>query len=133
MRPRGFLGSIVGNPINEKLVPTAWANIQTTGGGASTVKDSIGITSLTDSGTGDLTLTFQKTTIGTAYCVFFSLQQSTAAIGDGDSMTAYIAHPALSKGTASLRVLVTRDNNSADVPDDSPDLSVMFMGSGIPA
>ena len=57
-------------------VPRAWVNF--TGLGTTAIRDDVGVSSLTDNGTGDTTVTLSNTMANTTYCVICQGHQSTS-------------------------------------------------------
>ena len=102
----------------QKLIPTAWVNFN----GESTVaiRDSENVSSITDNGTGDYTVTFATSMANINYA-------SAGFAGAGTSSLRSLSQPyeVFPPTTASCRYNVVYANNSIY---DAPTVSVLILG-----
>jgi hypothetical protein len=68
----------------QRLIPTAWVNFN--GTGTIAIRDSEGVSSLTDNGTGNYTVTFTSAMANTNYVALTGAGQVGSASGNGASV-----------------------------------------------
>ena len=99
---------------SQQLIPTAWVNFN--GTGTIAIRDSEGVSSLTDNGTGQYTVTFTSAMANTNYATSHNVIPS---VSNGGSDT-YISNLA----TASCRL----NHFEVNTRRDSSTCNVLFMG-----
>ena len=100
----------------QRLIPTAWVNFNGTGTVA--IRDSENVSSITDNGTSDYTVTFSTAMAN----VNFSAVASTGYSGTNPSNKSIAAHPT---NTTSVRLEIY---NTSGVKEDLDYVGVIILG-----
>ena len=103
---------------SQQLIPTAWVNFNGTGTVA--IRDSEGVSSITDHGTGDYTVTFATAMANVNYA-------SGGSAGASTGSQRNIAQPydSFNPTTSSCRYNTVYQNNSLY---DTPTISIIVLG-----
>jgi hypothetical protein len=99
---------------SQQLIPTAWVNFN--GTGTIAIRDSEGVSSITDVGTGAYTLNFATTMANANFAVSFTRHVTVSWTGNGVQAHSYSVN--------SVHVNTIEGGNGVD----SPTLSVIVLG-----